>query len=87
MSLFDQERQTIVSNEFVDHFDFEEVEEFVKTAPSELFISHHYAKKSKMLVQPRGGFPTYSKMFSLYEAFSKAPVDVLPLTVDSHKAQ
>lgn len=84
MNLFEQERQTIVSNEFVDHFDFDEVEEFVKNAPKELFISHHYAKNAKMLVQPRGGFPTYSKMFSLYEAFSKAPVDVLPLTVDSH---
>lgn len=84
MNLFDQERQTIVSNEFVDHFDFAEIEEFVKNAPKELFISHHYAQKTKMLVQPRGGFPTYAKMFSLYEAFSKAPVDVLPLTIDSH---
>jgi methylaspartate mutase epsilon subunit len=37
-----------------------------------------------MLVQPRGGFPTYEKQFSLYEFFIEAGVDVLPLTIDSN---
>jgi methylaspartate mutase epsilon subunit len=84
VSLFERERQTIVSNEYVDQFDFDEVEAFVKNADPNLFISHHFAKKHKMLVQPRGGFPTYEKMFALYEAFSGADIDVLPITIDSH---
>jgi len=84
MSLFERERQTIVSNEYVDNFDFAEVEEFVKGADKNLFISHHYATKTKMLVQPRGGFPTYQKMFKLYETFAGAGIDVLPITIDSH---
>ena len=37
-----------------------------------------------MLVQPRGGFPTYKKQFALYEFFVDANVDVLPLTIDSN---
>jgi methylaspartate mutase epsilon subunit len=37
-----------------------------------------------MLVQPRGGFPTYEKQFALYEFFVDANVDVLPLTIDSN---
>lgn len=37
-----------------------------------------------MLVQPRGGFPTYQKQFALNEFFVKANVDVLPLTIDSN---
>ncbi|MCL4132664.1 UNVERIFIED_CONTAM: hypothetical protein GTU68_046708 [Idotea baltica] len=37
-----------------------------------------------MLVQPRGGFPTYDKQFALYEFFVDANVDVLPLTIDSN---
>ncbi len=84
MSLLQEEREIILSNEFVDSFDFAEVEEFVKNASKELFISHHYAKKQKMLVQPRGGFPTYKKQFALNEFFVKANVDVLPLTIDSN---
>ena len=37
-----------------------------------------------MLVQPRGGFPTYKKQFELSEFFVKSNVDVLPLTIDSN---
>ncbi len=37
-----------------------------------------------MLVQPRGGFPTYDKVFRLYDKFVEAGVDVLPLTIDSN---
>ncbi len=37
-----------------------------------------------MLVQPRGGFPTYDKVFKLYDKFVEAGVDVLPLTIDSN---
>ena len=84
MSLLQEEREIILANEFVDSFDFAEVEEFVKNADKELFISHHFAKKEKMLVQPRGGFPTYEKQFALNEFFVNANVDVLPLTIDSN---
>ena len=84
MSLLQEEREIILSNEYVDTFDFAEVEEFVKNASKDLFISHHFKNQSKMLVQPRGGFPTYKKQFALYEFFVDANVDVLPLTIDSN---
>ncbi|MDV7104928.1 hypothetical protein R3X26_11000 [Vibrio sp. TH_r3] len=84
MSLLQEEREIILSNEYVDTFDFDEVKEFVTNASKELFISHHFNKKDKMLVQPRGGFPTYKKQFALNEFFVNANVDVLPLTIDSN---
>jgi methylaspartate mutase epsilon subunit len=84
MSLLQEEREIILSNEYVDNFDFAEVSEFVKNASKDLFISHHFNKKNKMLVQPRGGFPTYKKQFALNEFFVQANVDVLPLTIDSN---
>jgi methylaspartate mutase epsilon subunit len=84
MSLLQEEREIILSNEYVEAFDFAEVEEFVAGASKDLFISHHFSTRNKMLVQPRGGFPTYEKQFSLYEFFIEAGVDVLPLTIDSN---
>ena len=84
MSLLQEEREIILANEYVDHFDFSEVEEFVKNASKDLFISHHFNKNNKMLVQPRGGFPTFKQQFALYEDFVEAGVDVLPLTIDSN---
>ncbi|EAR60351.1 methylaspartate mutase [Neptuniibacter caesariensis] len=84
MSLLQEEREIILSNEYVDNFDFDEVEEFVRNASKDLFISHHFAKADKMLVQPRGGFPTYKQQFDLYEFFVESNVDVLPLTIDSN---
>jgi methylaspartate mutase epsilon subunit len=84
MSLLQEEREIILSNEYVDAFDFAEVKEFVASASEDLFISHHFKKKNKMLVQPRGGFPTYAQQYALYEYFVEANVDVLPLTVDSN---
>jgi methylaspartate mutase epsilon subunit len=84
MSLLQEEREIILSNEYVDNFDFAEVEEFVKNASKDLFISHNFKTKNKMLVQPRGGFPTYNKQYALNEFFVKANVDVLPLTIDSN---
>jgi len=84
MSLLQEERNIILNNEYVDNFDFAEVEEFVKNASKDLFISHNFKTKNKMLVQPRGGFPTYNKMFALYEFFNDADVDVLPCTIDSN---
>jgi methylaspartate mutase epsilon subunit len=84
MSLLQEERKIILSNEYVDDFDFAEVTEFVTNASKELFISHHFGKTGKMLVQPRGGFPTYKQQYALYEFFVDANVDVLPLTVDSN---
>ncbi len=84
MNQLQEEREIILSNENVDSFDFDEVREFVKGANESLFISHHFETKDKMLVQPRGGFPTYEKQFALYEFFVEANVDVLPLTIDSN---
>ncbi len=85
MNLLQRDREIILSNEYVDNFDFAEVEEFVKGTSKDLFISHKFkTNKGKTLVQPRGGFPTYEKMFSLYEDFTTAGVDVLPITIDSH---
>ena len=84
MSLLQKERDIITRNEFVDEFDFDEIEEFIKGASKELFISHHFKKRDRVLVQPRGGFPTYKKMFELYETFMTADIDVLPLTIDSN---
>ena len=84
MSLLQKERDIITRNEYADAFDFDEIESFIKNAPKELFISHHFKKRDKLLVQPRGGFPTYKKMFALYEEFMTADIDVLPLTIDSN---
>ena len=84
MSLLQRERDIIVRNEYVDRFDFEEVESFIRGASKNLFISHKFKTSEKMLVQPRGGFPTYDKVFQLYREFKEAGVDVLPLTIDSN---
>jgi len=84
MSLLQREREIITRNEYVERFDFEEIEAFIRGASKELFISHRFKTAGKMLVQPRGGFPTYEQVFSLYEEFVSAGVDVLPLTIDSN---
>ncbi len=84
MSLLQREREAILNSEYIDNFDFAEVEEFIKSADKELFISHKFKNSKNMLVQPRGGFPTYEKVFRLYEEFKNADVDVLPLTIDSN---
>ena len=84
MSLLQREREIITRNEYVERFDFDEIEAFVRGASKELFISHRFETAGKMLVQPRGGFPTYDQVFRLYEAFVEAGVDVLPLTIDSN---
>ena len=84
MGLLQREREAIVNNAYIDHFDFAEVESFVKGASKDLFISHRFKQSDKILVQPRGGFPTYEKVFKLYEEFKTAGVDILPLTIDSN---
>ncbi len=84
MSLLQREREIIVHNEFTDQFDFDEIRDFIKNASKNLFISHRFRTSDKMQVQPRGGFPTYDKVFKLYEEFKSAGVDILPLTIDSN---
>ncbi len=84
MSLLQREREIIVKNEYIDNFDFDEVEAFIKGASKDLFISHKFKHAEHMLVQPRGGFPTYDKVFELYREFKESDVDVLPLTIDSN---
>ncbi|MEA2110511.1 MAG: methylaspartate mutase [Campylobacterota bacterium] len=84
MSMLQRDREIIVNNEYIDNFDFDEIKEFVKGASKDLFISHKFKTSKQMLVQPRGGFPTYDKVFALYGEFKEANVDVLPLTIDSN---
>ncbi len=84
MTLLQREREIIVRNEYIDHFDFDEVKEFISGASKNLFISHRFKNSKEILVQPRGGFPTYDKVFELYKEFKDANVDVLPLTIDSN---
>ncbi len=84
MDLLQREREAIVNNEYIDHFDFAEVESFIKNASKDLFISHKFKNSSDILVQPRGGFPTYEKVYKLYDEFKGAGVDILPLTIDSN---
>jgi len=85
MSLLQRDRELIVANEFCKEFDFAETQEFVKNASKNLFISHKFkTNKGKTLVQPRGGFPTYDKMFELYNEFQNVGVDVFPMTIDSN---
>ena len=84
MSLLQEERDIIIQNKYADNFDFAEIEDFVKNASKDLFISHRFKNANKMLVQPRGGFPTYQKQYDLYEFFVNADVDILPLTIDSN---
>ncbi len=84
MSLHQKEREIIVQSEYIDNFDFDEIEEFIKNANKELFISYKFKNSHTTLAQPRGGFPTYEKQFALYEEFEKVNTDVLPLTIDSN---
>jgi methylaspartate mutase epsilon subunit len=82
--MFQTERNIITNTPYTDSFDFDEIEEFVRNASKNLFISHRFKNSNKILVQPRGGFPTYDKVFELYREFTKAGVDILPLTIDSN---
>ncbi len=82
--MFQKEREIITTTPYTDSFDFDEIEDFIKKASKNLFISHKFKKSNKILVQPRGGFPTYEKVFELYKEFTQAGVDVLPLTIDSN---
>jgi len=82
--MFQKEREIITNTPYTDSFDFDEIEEFIKSADKRLFISHKFKNSNTTLVQPRGGFPTYEKVFKLYEKFIEAGVDVLPLTIDSN---
>ncbi len=82
--MFQTERRIITNNPYTDSFDFDEIRDFISKASKNLFISHKFKNSNKILVQPRGGFPTYEKVFKLYEEFTKAGVDILPLTIDSN---
>jgi methylaspartate mutase epsilon subunit len=82
--MFQREREIITNTPYTDSFDFDEIKEFIRGADKELFISYKFKNSNQMLVQPRGGFPTYDKVFKLYDKFVKAGVDVLPLTIDSN---
>ncbi len=84
MSLFQREREAIVRNDYAEEFDFLEIENFVKEANKELFTSYKFRNSDHLLAQPRGGFPTYEKMFELYKEFEKVDTDIFPLTIDSH---
>ena len=82
--MFQAERRIITNSPYTDSFDFDEIKDFISKASKNLFISHKFKNSNKILVQPRGGFPTYDKVFKLYEEFTNAGVDILPLTIDSN---
>lgn len=82
--MFQRERDIITTTPYTDSFDFDEIREFITHASKNLFISHRFKHSDKILVQPRGGFPTYDKVFQLYGEFTQAGVDILPLTIDSN---
>ena len=82
--MLQSERNIITNTPYTDSFDFEEIREFIRGASKNLFISHRFKESNKILVQPRGGFPTYDKVFELYGEFVEAGVDILPLTIDSN---
>lgn len=83
--MFQTERNIITKTPYTDSFDFDEIKEFISNASKNLFISYKFKNNiGKTLVQPRGGFPTYDKVFELYGEFTSAGVDVLPLTIDSN---
>ncbi len=82
--MFQRERDIITNTPYTDSFDFDEIREFISGASKNLFISHRFKNTKSCLVQPRGGFPTYDKVYELYGEFAKAGVDVLPLTIDSN---
>jgi len=82
--MFQAERNIITNTPYTDSFDFDEIKQFIAGASKNLFISHKFKNSDKILVQPRGGFPTYDKVYNLYGEFTKAGVDVLPLTIDSN---
>jgi methylaspartate mutase epsilon subunit len=82
--MFQTERNIITQTPYTDSFDFDEIKDFITNASKNLFISHRFKNSDKILVQPRGGFPTYDKVFELYGEFVGAGVDILPLTIDSN---
>ncbi|NOZ90423.1 MAG: methylaspartate mutase, partial [Epsilonproteobacteria bacterium] len=82
--VFQTERKIITTTPYTDSFDFDEIKDFISNASKNLFISHKFKNSNKILVQPRGGFPTYEKVFELYREFTEAGVDILPLTIDSN---
>jgi len=82
--VFQRERDIITNTPYTDSFDFDEIREFITGASKNLFISHRFKNTKSCLVQPRGGFPTYDKVYELYGEFAGAGVDVLPLTIDSN---
>jgi len=82
--MFQTERDIITQTPYTDSFDFDEIKEFITGASKNLFVSHHFKTSDKILVQPRGGFPTYDKVYELYGELVGAGVDVLPLTIDSN---
>ncbi len=63
--MFQREREIITNTPYTDSFDFDEITDFIINASKNLFISHRFKNSEKILVQPRGGFPTYEKVFEL----------------------
>ena len=84
MSLLQEEREIILSNEYVDAFDFAEVTEFVANASKELFISHHFAQTEQNAGATARRVSNLQAAICPVRVFVEANVDVLPLTIDSN---
>lgn len=62
-----------------------EVRSFLAGLPDACFASHLFSQEHRApLIQPRGGFATFTKQKGLTSALHHAGTDFLPLTIDSY---
>lgn len=81
---FSTSREHVLSGEWASGLSSSEVTDYLATLDDTRFASVQYRKKhDHPLIQPRGGFATYSQQKLLVESLEKAGADFIPLTVDS----
>ena len=85
MSLLQEEREIILSNEYVDLSISPRSPSSSPCASKELFISHHFARQRKDAGAAARRFPHLrAAVRAVRVFFVEANVDVLPLTIDSN---
>ncbi len=81
---FEELRSSVLSNAYASGLNTQEVKSFLSSLPKERFAGHVLLHRgNRLLLQPRGGFPTFEKQRKLTQELSKAGADFLPLTIDS----
>ena len=82
---FDIYREQVLSQPWNWGDSVDGVREFLASLSDERFASVRYrSPHPSPYLQPRGGFPTFSKQKGLSEALDRAGADFIPLTIDSH---